>query len=445
MKEFDREALSILDLADKYDEDMHPYTTLRTKDYALLYAILAFVVLFVAWAFFAKVDERALGQGRVIPTGEVQIVQNLEGGIIESFSVSEGDTVKAGDLLLRMSNVQAGSDYQAALQRFYSLKAALARLEAEAGDTAPDFPQELKASAPEAVVLEQSAWQSGQTQFKSQINILEQQRDQKHQQANEIRAKVKGIQQVLSYTQEEYDMIAPLVERGTVSKVDILQIKSKLSSQKAELKNLRAALAGAEAGMKEAEEKISERKNARAASAKKEIAEKSAELKELQETLAVYKDKAARTEIRAPVNGTVKDIKFRTVGGVVGPGDPIMEIVPRDDALIIEVMVSPTDIAFIHPDQKATIKLTAYDYQTYGMMDATVREISADSFVNENGDSFYRVKVQSDTPTLLHNGKELPIKPGMVATVDIITGEKTIMNYLLSRFRRTVDNAMHER
>lgn len=403
--------------AEKYDDDVFSPDALKPEDDRLLYAIALFFAVFVAWACIAKVDELARGPARVIPAGKVQVIQSLEGGIIDAFLVKEGDVVDAGQVLLRMSPIRAASEYQAGLKKMQALRAALVRLEAEVSALPPQFPEDLQKDAPEAVAIEQKAYEANSQRHEDQLAVLQQQYD--------------GAARVLALTRQERDMIAPLVKRGTVSKVDLIQINGRIAAQ--------------EAAMGEAEERMRENRSGIESDARKEIAEKTAELHGVEETLETYKDQARRTEIRSPVRGKIKEMKVTTPGGVVQPAQDIMEIVPLDDRLVIEANISPTDIGFLHPGQKATVKLTAYDYAIFGSVPATVTGISADTLHTDKGEPYYRVTLQSDSDTILYKGERLPILPGMVASADIITGKKTVMNYLMNRFRKPLLNAMHER
>lgn len=423
-------------LGDAADSDTAP----SFRDYVLLYGISAFVLIFIIWANLATLDELARGIGKVIPSSDIQVVQNLEGGIVESFFVKEGDIVEKGQRLLQMNDIRAGSEYQATLKKVQSLQAAIARLKAEIEGGDIDLPAESSSAAVEAAALA-----ANRLQHEDQRKVLEQQLDQRRQEAAGIEEKIVGMKRMLDLSNEEKTMIEPMIARGTVSKVELLQLNSKIAEQETQMSNLQAALASARAAVTEAEERISAHGSTQKADAQKELAGRMAELEGYQETLAAFEDRSKRTEIRAPVRGKIKDIKVTTVGGVVQPGQDILEIVPLDDQLIIEAEISPTDIAFLYPGQKATVKFTAYDFSIYGDMPAEVSEISADTIKNDRDESFYRVKLVCADTAIHYKGETLPIIPGMVANVDIMTGKKTVMSYILKRFKNTLTNAMHER
>ncbi len=433
------------DISEKYGDRLLSYGEIGWRDDALLFSVTAFVAFFLVWANVAEVDELARGIGRVIPSSEVQVIQNLEGGIIDAFLVKEGDAVEEGQVLLRMSNIELGSEYQANLKRYLSLRATVIRLQAEAGGSDPVFPEDLVQSAPQAVERENALYFSALRQHKDEIAVLLQQLDQQRQEKIGIEERIEGLSRVLELGQEELSLIEPLAKRGTVSKVELLQLESKVTAQEADLDNLHADLAKTAAGIAEIEEKIQRHSSAREAEARRVLSEKTVELDALEEALNAFKDRSDRTEIRAIGKGKVKDIMNKRAGTVVQPGEAIMEVVPADDTLIVEASVNPADVAFLYPGQKAMIKLTAYDYSVYGGLDARVLEISADAIKNEKDESFYRVKLQSDEKSMVYKGETLPIIPGMIANVDILTGKKTIMGYLLSRFKKPFENALHER
>jgi adhesin transport system membrane fusion protein len=240
-------------------------------------------------------------------------------------------------------------------------------------------------------------------------------------------------------------MIAPMVERGSSSKRELLEIDRQIAQQTADLDGMKLSLPRAEEAAQEMQARVDQLTSGFRADAQKALSEKSTELNTIKQQLAAYKDKSERNDIKSPVHGTVKDMKITTVGGVAKPGEPIMEIVPLEDKLLIEAHIKPSDIAFIHTGEKAVVRLSAFDSSIYGTIDGQVTEVSADSFTTEKGESFYRVRVKTDKTSLAKAGKEYPIIPGMQATVDIVTGEKTVMKYLLKPFAKAAQTALRER
>jgi adhesin transport system membrane fusion protein len=235
------------------------------------------------------------------------------------------------------------------------------------------------------------------------------------------------------------------VERGAANKMELLQLDRSIAQQRAELNGLRLALPRTEASVQEAQERINEVNSGFRAMAQRELTEKTVELNAIKESLTAFEDRSARTEVKSPMTGIVQDIKITTIGAVAKAGETIMEIIPLDDELVIEARVKPSDIAFIHEGQKAVVRLSSYDFSIYGAMDGKVTGISADSFTNDKGESFYRVRVSTDRRKIQKAGTEYDIKPGMQATVDIITGEKTVMQYLLKPFVKASQTALRER
>lgn len=419
---------------------------LPLSSHLLLVGIVSFFVAFIVWANFATLDEVTRGIGKVIPSSEVQVIQNLEGGIVDEFMVKEGDEVTAGQIVMRLRNIDATSNLGANQQKYLGLLAAISRLKAEAeGKTTPEFPDEVMKGAPQSVTEELEAFRANMQSLNSQTQIYEQQLVQREQEIREINSKASDLRQVIALSRQERDMIAPLVERGSAPKIELIQLERGLTERQGELNSLLAALPRSQSAVQEAKAKIDEVTNTSRAQAQTELSAKMSEMNAIKQTLGSLEDRKTRTEIRSPVNGTVKDIKIATVGGVIKPGEDVLEIVPKDDQLLVEANVRPGDIAFLHPKQGAMVKITAYDFAIYGGLKGELIDISADTITNEKGESFYRVRLRTFENSLKRKGEVLPIIPGMVASVDIMTGKKTVMEYILKPFIKTMGNAMNER
>jgi len=411
-----------------------------------LLTIVAVIFIFIIWASFAKLEQVSRGEGKVIPSSEIQIIQHQEGGTVDEIMVKEGQTVTIGQPLLRLRDVGAQSDLGASQQKYGGLQARIVRLQAEAeGKSVPEFPEALVASVPQSVQEELNTFRANKMGLDSEISVLRSQISQRSTEVNEIQTKISDINRQIALAQDEIDMIRPLVERGSAPKRDLLTLDQGMASQRTELNGLRAALPRARAAVNEAQARLEDATTQFRAKSQADLAQTQIEMQTIAPTIAGLQDRKTRTEIRSPVDGIVKDLRINTVGGVVKPGDDVIEIVPADDQLLVEARVRPSDIAFIYPGQKAMVKLTAYDFAVYGGLPAEVVDISADTITDEKGNSFYRVKVRTNVTTLKHNGQELPIIPGMVATVDILTGERTVMEYMLKPFIKTLDSAMGER
>ncbi len=412
----------------------------------LLFAIFGFFVFFVLWANFATLDEVTRGNGKVIPSSEVQALQSLEAGIVEEFLVKEGQEVKAGQTLMRLSDIEASSDLGANQARYYGLLASIARLQAEAeGKNSVEFTDEVMKNAPRNVTEELNAFRANKQQLQGQVNVLDQQYTQRQQEIRELESRARDLREVVRLQTRERDMIKPLVERGSAPALELMQMDRALKEKDTELNSVLSGLPRARSAAQEAKARIDELESGARADAQTELLAKQSELNEIRERLSALTARKTRTEIKSPVNGTVQEILINTVGGVIRPGEDIIKIVPKDDQLLVEARVRPSDIAFLYPSQKAMVKISAYDFSIYGGLKGEVIDISADTIEDEKGDSFYRVRLRTYESELKRKGEILPIIPGMVATVDVLTGKKTVMQYLLKPFIKTFDNALSER
>lgn len=422
------------------DDDM------KLSKHLLLVAIFVFFVLFVLWANLATLDEVSRGDGKIIPSSEVQAIQTLEAGIVEEFMVKEGQEVKSGQVLMRLSDVDASSDLGANRARYLGLQAAIIRLQAEAeGKLTVEFPEEVIKGAPSSVTEELNAFKANQQQMQGQLSILQQQLAQREQEIRELEGRASDTRGVLRLQQEEKAMVEPLVTKGSAPKMELLQLERTIKEKNTELNSILSNLPRAKSAAAEAQARIEDIKTSAQAQAQTELSAKLIEMNEIKERLSALKERKTRTEIKSPVNGTIQDIAVNTVGGVVRPGEDIIKIVPKDDQLIVEARIRPQDRAFIYPGQKAVVKITAYDFSIYGGLEAEVLDISADTIENEKGETFYRVRLRTYERELKRRGQVLPIIPGMVTSVDILTGHKTVMQYILKPLIKTLSNAMGER
>jgi adhesin transport system membrane fusion protein len=382
----------------------------------LLVVIALFFLLFLTWAHFATLDEVTRGDGRVIPSSQVQVVQNLEGGIVADIMMREGAIVEKGEVLLRIENVRAASELRGGRQRYLNLLASIARLQAEIAETGIRFPPEVMAEARQAAINETDLFNARQDSLQSELQILQNQAQQREQEVAELK-----------------------------QKVDLLRLQREVNDLQGELESTRLALPRVELALREANRRIEERILGFRAEAQRELNTLQAEAGGLAELLEADSDPVARTDVRSPVRGTIKQLFVNTLGGVVQPGEDLAEIVPLEDTLLVEAKVRPADIAFLRPGQAATVKVTAYDFSIYGGLDAVVEDISADTIIDEDGERFYRIRVRTSDSTLEKAGVPLPIIPGMTTQVDILTGEKTVMDYLLKPILRARQNALRER
>jgi adhesin transport system membrane fusion protein len=320
----------------------------------------------------------------------------------------------------------------------------VARLEAEVEGRAVVFPAEL-AGETEVVANERALLDARRAELDAALDVLRRQEDQRKQELLELERRISGLEQSLALARQEQTMMTPMVERGVTPRVELLRVQRQVNDIDQELETARIAVPRAQAALQEAQRRQQERRATFRSMAQQELNNQRVQLRALQEMLTSVRDRVARTEVRSPVRGTVQRIKINTIGGVIKPGDDLVEIVPIDDTLLIEARIRPADIAFLRPGQDAKIKLTAYDFAVYGAVPGRLEQISADTIVDEQGQSYYRIRVRADTSALVGAAKEMQILPGMVAQVDVLTGKKTVLQYLLKPVVRARENALRER
>jgi len=416
--------------------------------------IISFFTLAILWAAFAEVDELARGNGKVIPSDKIQRVQSLDGGIISEILVKDGESVKKGTPLMKIDTTRFQATLEESKQEYISLLAVRQRLEAEASLdlTKPvptlEFPKEVLEDKSGYDKLEQTLLSNRYEELKSSIDVLETQRGQKRQELREIKNTIKNLKKSFALIKEQRETIQKLVRRGVKSRYDLLNIEKEYTDVSSELETALLSVTRSELAIQEAKSRVEEKLNNFRAEASNTLQETVGMISRFEARLVGDKDKVAKTTISSPVDGIVKQLYFNTIGGVIQPGVDLVEIVPQSDILLVEAKIDPKDIAFINPSQKAIVKITAYDFSIYGGLDAKIVEISADSIVDKEskeGKSYYRVIVKTEKNYLERNGEKLPIIPGMVASVDIITGKKTILDFILKPILKVKQNALHER
>jgi membrane fusion protein, adhesin transport system len=400
----------------------------------LLWLIALFCAAFVLWASMTEVDELVRGEGRVIPSQKLQVVQNLEGGIVAEILVAEGAFVEAGQVLLKMDDTQFDSNLQGNHLKVMALKARAARLRAEVdGSEILRLAKGVSESEEFARLFreEQRLFERRLAQLNSDQKIIQQQIEQKRQSLQQAIAQTGQTKAQLALAQKELDILKPLLTEGVVSEMEVLRAEKARLSAQSDLSRYRFQVPEIEASIAELESKSEARVLDYKSEAQAELNSVLAELPRLSQSSGAMEDRVQRTYIRSPVRGTVKQLWINTVGGVVQPGMDILSIVPIEDSLLVEAKVRPADIARLYPGQQSRVKLTAYDYSIYGGLEAEVVHISADTIVGEKGDAYYQLRVRTKRNNLGSAGQPLPIIPGMVAQVDVVTGKKTILDYLL--------------
>jgi adhesin transport system membrane fusion protein len=409
----------------------------------LVWLSFAVVAILLVWAAFATLDEVTRGEGKVIPSRQVQILQSMDGGIVSEILVREGQTVKIGDLLLKVDPTRMVSSLRENRSQYLSLLAKGARLRALADGARFIPPAEVVKEAPEIAEQERTLYESRRSELEATIGVARQQSLQRSQELISVKARREQASQSFNLTARELEMTRPLVKTGAVSDVELLRLERDVARFRGERDSASSDIPRLESSVAEANRKIQEIDLTFKNVARSELSETNAKLNALSEGSTALEDRVKQTDIRSPVNGTVKQLKVNTVGGVVQPGKDLIEVVPSDDALVLEARILPRDIAFLRPGQKALVKFTAYDYAIYGGLEATLEQISADSVLDEKGNAFFVVRVRTLASTI--GAQKFPIIPGMVAEVDILTGKKSVLAYLLKPILRAKAKAMTER
>lgn len=411
----------------------------------LLLAVIAFFATFLVWAAWAELDEVTRGEGKVIPSRQIQVIQNLEGGILAELFVREGQIVEEGQVLLRIDNIRAESDYREKRARYLSLMAAVARLQAEIEDAKLVFPPEVLSEAREVAEKEAMLFASRQVHLDKEVQILRSQAQQREQELKELETKLGQYERSLELAREELRLAEPAARRGDMSQSLFIKLQREVNDLRGAVEATRASIVRVRAAVREANQKVERAYSSFRSQAQEELTQKAAELAGIREIVQAGADRVRRTEVRAPLRGTIKQIKINTIGGVVQPGQDILEIVPLEDTLLLEAHIRPSDIAFVRPGLNATVKITAYDYSIYGDLKGVVEDISADTITNERGESFYRVRVRTHQNHLGTDDKPLMIMPGMTAEIDVLTGRKTVLQYLLKPLIKAKARALRER
>jgi adhesin transport system membrane fusion protein len=422
---------------------LHRGTPFRAR--LMLWATILFIVIAIAWANQAELDEVTKGIGKVIPSSQIQVVQNLEGGIVSEIMVREGDIVDPGQIMLRIDDTRFSSSFREREVGRAALEARLARLQAEAEGKPFVPPSKLLEGSAEAVERERLLFASQQEELAAQVTVFEQQTEQKRQELQALEARLQGLRANQRLLQSELNLTKPLVAKGAVSEVDVLRLERKAVEVRTEIDATRLAVPRVESALAEIESRIDNVEIAFRNDAREELNQVASELAGMSESTVALEDRVKRTLVRAPVHGTIKRLLINTVGGVVQPGSDLVEIVPLEDSLLVEAQIRPADIAFLRPGLPAMVKITAYDFLVYGGLEAELEHISADTIVDERGDAFYLIRVRTNKNSLGTSDDPLPIIPGMLAQVDILTGKKTVLHYLMKPVLRARAEALRER
>lgn len=402
------------------------------------------ILWLIVWSSFAQIDERTRGSGKVIPSQRVQTIQNLEGGIVSEIFVKEGDRVKKNQPLMKIQDVSFTGSFNEKQLKINELKAKSYRLSAEANAQGFYVPESDRKNMGMLVAQEENLHMSHQSQLSNNVAIIDAQISQKEKELLESRAKRQELKNALDLISQEIAITEPLTKNMVVSEVQFLQMKRQAAMIKGDYQATEHNIARINANIGELRKRRMEIVYEFRNKAKQELNAVTAEIQQIQETESVLADRVDRTIVRSPVNGTINQILINTIGGVVKPGMDIIDIVPDGDALMVEVKIKPSDIAYIYPGQRATVKFTAYDFSIYGGLHGTVKHVSANTITDERDNSYYLVRIVTDKNFLEKNNKPLDIMVGMTVDVDILTGKKTVMDFILKPIFKVKQNALGE-
>lgn len=401
--------------------------------------ILAVLLL---WAAFAQIDEVTRGNGRVTPSRQLQVIQAVDPGVVSEIDVKEGQAVAQGQLLMKIDETRYLSSLQENQSQYLALQAKAARLRAIAEGKPFELPAEVEEQAPQIAAQERALYLSRRSELEAQISIARQQLAQRSQELNEVRARREQATQSYNLANQELSVTKPLVSTGAVSEVELLRLQRDVARYRGDMEEATAQITRVQAAISEAQHKINDVELNFRNEASAELADTMAKLSGLSAGSTALSDRVKHSSVVSPVKGTVKRMLVNTVGGVVQPGTELLEVVPTDDLLLLEVRILPKDVAFLRPGMKAMVRFSAYDFSIYGGLEGVVDHVGADTVTDDKGNAFYVVQVHTLKPSL---GKDLPLLPGMQAEVDIQTGKKSVLSYLLKPILRAHLHAMTER
>ncbi len=447
LKEEDQTQLGVHGKNDaQYMQSLSAAVVTRTPRFMIMVVLISalFVACAISWMSWAEVDVVIRGSGKVIPASQVKVIQSLEGGIISEILVKEGDIVEANQPLIRINDIAFSSSSEENRLLYFEQLAKSSRLQAEA--TGTDFTPntEVIKNFPHLNHSEKSLYNSNKEQLAEISNILDEQINQQKSTLVEAQSKKKQLEKSLKLMRKEIELKKPLKDRGIISEVDFLQLLQREAEIEGNLDAIKLSIPRLNSAIKESLFKKTKELLDFRNKAKKELNEVNAEISRISEAQTALLDRVKRTVLRSPVKGVVQRLYTNTVGGVVSPGANIIEVVPQEDNLLIELKIKPADIASVSVGQKARLKFSAYDFAIHGSLESEVSFISADTITNEEGQSFYTIRVKPKNHFIGHISENLTIKVGMTAEADIITAKKTILQYLMKPVTRGLDKALRE-
>lgn len=415
------------------------------KSQLIVWIMFLVLIWLLVWANYAELDKIVRGQGKVVPSTKIQVVQNLEGGIVENIFVHSGDKVQKGQILLKLDNTQFVSSYDETEAQLYDLRAQAARLSAEAFDK--PFKINIPSENPKVEIIferEKQLYENQLQQLETTQQILNEKITQNRSELQEAYNQFKQLSKSYDLLQQEIEIMKPLVKEGIASEVDLLKTRREANDAYSQLQTTQNSIPRLKSVINESINKKQEAKQKFRNEAQQELNTVLAKLSQLESSKTALEDRVRRTSITSPVNGTISELLVTTIGEVIQPGSDIIKIVPLDDSLVLETKISPADIGFVYPGLKAKIKFTAYDFAIYGGLDGTVEKISADTILDEEGNSFYIARIKTDRNYLGSEKAPLSLLPGMTATVDVVVGKHTILDYLIKPIIKAKDLALRE-
>ncbi|WP_117232956.1 HlyD family type I secretion periplasmic adaptor subunit [Vibrio maerlii] len=429
----------------------------------MLWVMVLFFCAAAAWASWAEIDKVTVGQGKVIPSSQVQVIQNLEGGLVKQILVKEGDQVTEGQQLVLIDDTRFRSDFREREQQVANLTASVLQLSASLTSVVIDedfkdkdwqnnvqivttklaFPPLFHEMRPDLVKRQEAEYKQDLNNLKNQLSVIGQQVKQKQQDLIEVQARARNLRQSYDFARKELDITKPLAEEGVVPRIELLKLQRQVNDTKRELTSSELKIPVLKSSIRESMLSRIDAALTFRSEQQEKLNQAQDQLSAITESAVGLEDRVNRTVVLSPVTGTVKTLNVNTVGGVIQPGMDIVEIVPTEDSLLVEAKIAPQDIAFLRPGLPAIVKFSAYDFTKYGGLDGILEHISADTTQDEEGNSFYIVRVRTEQDSF-GQLKELPIIPGMTTSVDIITGKRTVADYLLKPILSTKSNALKE-
>lgn len=410
----------------------------------ILWFWILFIVTFIVWASFASIDEIVRGSGKIIPSSKNQIIQNLEGGIIHKINVKQGDLVKKGDILIQIENQKNISLYESDKLTSIELDVKIARLKAQAYNMKYVVKDSMK-QYQNLINREKSLFNTNIKKLNSNISIFNEQIIQHNSSLEEAKTSIRHLKKSLSFIEEEIKMVKPLVKQGIKSKVDLIKLKKEANRVNEKLQTTKGSIPRLKSLINESKYKTQKISNDFKSKSKEELNKYVMEKERIKVNLLSSKDSVSRTHVTSPTNAIVKNIFVNTIGGVIKSAENLIELVPTDDTLLVQARIKPSDIAFIYASQKVIVKFTAYDFALFGALKGKIVSIGADTKLTKENKAYYEIIIKTNRNYLKKGNKKLPIIPGMVVSIDIITGKKTILNYILKPILKTKQYAFTQR